>query len=63
MQKLVARIKRTSKYYDQRPSGEWFTATVVHDHGYPIRGNGNNYRMSDVVFGVRLEDDSVVELR
>jgi hypothetical protein len=31
--------------------------------GYGLRGNNNNYRFSDVVFGVRLEDGTVVELK
>lgn len=62
-QQLVARIKRTSKYYGQTAPGEWFDVRAVRDHGYPWRGNNNNYRTSDVVFGVRLDSGHVVEIR
>src|SRR4051812_10037950 len=55
-QQLVARIKRTSKYYGQTKPGEWFDVRVVRDMGYGLRGNNNNYRFGDVVFGVRLDD-------
>jgi hypothetical protein len=61
-QQLVARIKRSSKYYGQTGPGEWFDVRVVHDMGYGLRGNHNNYRFCDVVFGIRLEDGAVVEL-
>lgn len=62
-QQLVARIKRSSKYAHQAPKGQWFDVRVVRDMGYPLRGNGNDYRISDVVFGVRLESGEVVELK
>ncbi|MES2671579.1 MAG: hypothetical protein V4673_14340 [Pseudomonadota bacterium] len=62
-QQLVARIKRTSKYAYQAPAGGWFDVRVVPDMGYGLRGNDNNYRFSDVVFGIRLDDGHVVELR
>lgn len=62
-QQLVARIKRSSKYYYQSPPDKWFDVRVVHDMGYGLRGNNNNYRFGDVVFSVRLEDGTVVELR
>jgi hypothetical protein len=62
-QQLVARLKRTSKYYGQTAPGEWFAVRVVSDRSCPLRGNNNNYRMSDVAFGVRLDDGSVVELK
>lgn len=60
-QKIVARIKRSSKYFHQSPPQKWFTARVVNDPGYPIRGNLNNYRLADVALGV-LVDGAVVEL-
>jgi len=61
-QQLVARIKRSSKYAYQAPKGGWFDVCVVPDMGYGLRGNNNNYRFCDVVFGIRLEDGTVVEL-
>lgn len=62
-QQLVARIKRTSKYASQAPEGGWFDVRVVRDMGYGLRGNRNNYRFCDVVFGVRLDDGTIVELK
>lgn len=63
-QQLVARIKKSSKYYGQTAPGEWFSVDVVGwDLAYPLRGNSNNYRRSDVAFGVRLDDGTVVELK
>jgi hypothetical protein len=62
-QQLVARIKRSSKYYGQTKPGEWFDVRIVHDMGYGLRGNNNNYRFGDVVFGVRLEDGTIVVLK
>lgn len=61
-QHLVARIKRSSKYYGQTESGAWFDVRVVADTYYHLRGNSNNYRLGDVVLGVRLDDGSVVNL-
>lgn len=63
MQQLVARIKRSSKYYGQTEPGAWFDVRVVPDMGYGLRGNNNNYRFSDVVFGVRLDNGDVVVLK
>lgn len=62
-QQLVARIKKTSKYASQAPRGGWFDVRVVRDAGYGLRGNNNNYRFRDVVFGVRLEDGTIIELK
>jgi hypothetical protein len=62
-QQLVARIKRSSKYAYQAPKGGWFDVRVVRDMGYGLRGNNNDYRFSDVVFGVRLDDGTIVELK
>lgn len=62
-QQLVARIKRSSKYAYQAPQGVWFDVRVVSDMGYGLRGNNNYYRFGDVVFGVRLDDGTVVELK
>lgn len=61
-QQLVARIKRTSKYYGQTKPGAWFDVRAVNDRSYSLRGNDNNYRLSDVALGVRLDDGSVVDL-
>lgn len=62
-QQLVARIKRSSKYYGQTKPGAWFVVHVVPDMGYGLRGNNNNYRFGDVVFGVRLDDGTVAQLK
>ncbi len=64
-QQLVARIKRTSKYAYQAPDvpGGWFDVRVMHDMGYGLVGNNNQYRFRDVVFGVRLDNGTVAELK
>lgn len=54
-QQLVARIKRSSKYWGQTAPNEWFDVRVVTDNYYQLRGNQNNYRFSDVVMGVRID--------
>lgn len=54
-QQLVARIKRSSKYYGQTEPGAWFDVRVVADTYYHLRGNNNNYRLSDVTLGMRLD--------
>lgn len=61
-QQLVARIKRSSKYYGQTDSGAWFAVRVVDDDYYQLRGNNNNYRVCDVVMGLRLSNGKVLEL-
>lgn len=61
-QQLVARIKRSSKYYGQTKPGEWFDVRVVDDAMYRLRGNGNNYRLSDVVIGILIDDRTIVEI-
>lgn len=38
-QQLVARIKRSSKYYGQTEPGSWFDVRVVADTYYHLRGN------------------------
>jgi hypothetical protein len=61
-QQLVARIKRTSKYAYQAPEGDWFAVRV--NRRYPVvSGNNNAYELRDVVFGVRQDDGTVVELK
>lgn len=62
-QQLVARIKRSSKYYGQTEPGAWFDIRVVTDRCYPIRGNNNNYRRADLAFGVRLDSGEIIELK
>lgn len=60
-QQLVARIKRTSKYYHQRPEADWFAVRL--SRRYPVvSGNNNAYELRDVVFGVRLDDGTVLEI-
>ena len=53
-QQLVARIKRSSKYWGQSAPNAWFDVRVVADNYYQLRGNNNNYRIGDVVMGVRI---------
>lgn len=60
-QQLVARIKRSSKYWGQTKPNHWFDVRVVADTYYHLRGNSNNYRLSDVALGVRLADGAVVD--
>lgn len=62
-QQLVGQIKRSSQYCHQTKKGTWFDVRVVNDSHYRIRGNNNNYRVSDLKFGVRLDDGTIVELR
>ncbi|MCP3420116.1 hypothetical protein NLM16_39090 [Bradyrhizobium brasilense] len=61
-QQLVARIKRRSKYWGQTAPNQWFAVRVVEDTGYPLRGNNNNYRLDDVIIGVRLANGCIVDL-
>lgn len=61
-QQLVARIKRSSKYYGQTEPGAWFDVRVVADTHYHLRGNNNNYRLNDVALGMRLDGEIVVDL-
>ena len=61
-QQLVARIKRRSKYWDQTAPNQWFDVRVVEDTGYRLRGNNNNYRLDDVIIGVRLANGCIVDL-
>lgn len=60
-QQLVARIKRSSKYFGQTTPNQWFDVRVVADTWYQLRGNSNNYRFCDVAMGLRFEDGSVVD--
>jgi hypothetical protein len=60
-QQLVARIRRSSKYWGQTAPHEWFEVRVVEDNNYQLRGNNNNYRLSDVVCGIRLASGAVVD--
>lgn len=66
-QQLVARIKKTSKYFRQSPHfwegrSPWFEVEFEHDSGYSISGNSNQYRRADLVFGVKLENGDVAEI-
>lgn len=60
-QQLVARIKRNSKYFDQSPPNIWFDVEVAERDHYHFRGNHNQYRVCDVVLGMRLSDGSVLD--
>lgn len=60
-QQLVARIRRSSKYWGQTAPHEWFEVRVVEDNYYQLRGNSNNYRLSDVACGIRLASGAVVD--
>lgn len=62
-QQIVARIKKSSKYAYQAPDKKWFEVRFTPHDDYNVRGNGNSYRMADVVFGVRLDDGKIVELK
>lgn len=61
-QQLVARIKRSSKYWGQTPPNRWFDVHVVEESWYHLRGNNNNYRLGDVALGMRLDGGVVVDL-
>lgn len=61
-QHLVARIKRSSKYWGQTTPNQWFDVRVVEDGYYQLRGNNNNYRIVDVVIGFRLASGNIVDL-
>ena len=62
-QQLIARIKRSSKYWGQTAPNAWFDARVVTDTYYQLRGNNNNYRFVDVVMGMRTGDGSIVDFK
>ena len=61
-QQLVARIKRSSKYWGQTSPNAWFDVRIVDDASYRLRGNDNNYRLSDVVLGARLPSGAILDL-
>lgn len=61
-QQLVARIKRSSKYWGQTAPNAWFDVRAVDDFAYQLRGNQNNYRLSDVALGVRLATGVILDL-
>jgi hypothetical protein len=61
-QQLVARIKLRSKYRDQTAPNQWFDVRVVEDASYRLRDNNNNYRLDDVIIGVRLANGFIVDL-
>lgn len=57
---FVARLKPGSQYAHQAPKGRWFD--VEFDHRYDdfcVVGNGNVYRLRDVVIAVRHPDGRV----
>jgi len=60
-QQLVARIKRSSKYFGQTAPNEWFDVEVAENTYYQISGNNNNYDVVDVVLGMRLSTGAVLD--
>ena len=61
-QQLVARIKRGSRYAHQAPPEGWFDVRLNRRY-LVVSGNNNAYELSDVAFGVRLADGTVMELK
>lgn len=61
-QHLVARIKRSSKYWGQTRPNQWFDVSLRPGDSYCVRGNNNQYQLRDVSFGVRLADGSIKDL-
>lgn len=63
-QQLVARIKRSSKYWGQTKPNQWFEVRVIDDRpcDYHLCGNNNRYSVRDVILGVRLASGAIVEL-
>jgi hypothetical protein len=59
---LVARIKRSSKYWGQTAPNHWFDVRVVENDYYQLRGNSHNYRLCDVICGIRLASGTIVDL-
>jgi hypothetical protein len=53
---LYARIKRSSQYRHQATSSMPFPVSIGGYDCYIVRGNGNQYRVSDVTFFVRHND-------
>ena len=62
-QQLVARLKRSSKYWGQTKPDEWFDVRVVNDSQYQLRSNNNNYRIVDVVVGIRFANGVILDLQ
>lgn len=60
-QQLVARIKRSSKYFGQTAPNQWFDVEVAEGTYYQLRGNNNNYDVVDVVLGMRLSNGIVLD--
>lgn len=60
-QQLVARIKRSSKYWGQTPPNVWFDIHVRGSDYYSLQGNNNQYRLIDVALGVRIDDNRVLD--
>jgi hypothetical protein len=62
-QQLVARIKRSSKYWGQTAPNAWFDIRdITGGRDHSVVGNNNIYRMKDLSFGVRLANGAVVDL-
>jgi hypothetical protein len=61
--RLVARIKRTSKYWGQTKPNAWFDVFINPGWEYAVKGNSNQYRLKDVVLGLLQTDGGVFELK
>ena len=61
-QKLVACIRKSSKYHYQAPAGAWFPASIKGVSGHCVHGNGNQYTLADVQLGVMIDDGRICKL-
>lgn len=63
---LYARIKRSSKYYNQgldtRNKPKIFKVEEVRCGSHPFRLNANNYGVSDLIFYVKDRFDQLIKL-
>jgi hypothetical protein len=58
-QQLVARIKKSSKYWGQTAPNAWFPVRIDGRGGYCFHGNQNHYRAFDIALGI-VKDDGVI---
>lgn len=63
-QKLLARIRTTSKYYGQGNEGELFPFVVASHNDYGVMGGpGGQYRLADVdLFAVFADDREPIQI-
>jgi hypothetical protein len=60
-QQLVARIKRSSKYWGQTAPNAWFPVRVSGNSGYCFRGNEDQYRLCDIALGIVKDDGKILD--